>query len=60
MPNQSPPVIVDLDDRLECYGCFNPSDYVCLTYCALSLNCAVANKCYMDGQIQDEQSFSLS
>ncbi|MDR2367788.1 MAG: hypothetical protein LBF58_06735 [Deltaproteobacteria bacterium] len=54
MAMKSPPAPVDLDDRLECYGCFNPQDYVCSEYCALSLNCAVANKHFLDGQVKEE------
>ncbi|MDR2386857.1 MAG: hypothetical protein LBE80_04635 [Deltaproteobacteria bacterium] len=50
MAQPSPPVIVDLEDRLECYGCFNYQDYVCRTICALALNCAVANQAVLDGQ----------
>lgn len=60
MALKSSPALVDLDDRLECYGCFNASDYVCREFCALSLNCAVANKHFLDGQMSEEFLFSFS
>ena len=54
------PTIIDLEDRLECYGCYDSQDYVCRAYCALSLNCAVANKSYLDGQMCEEYFLSPS
>ncbi|MDR2302482.1 MAG: hypothetical protein LBF38_10635 [Deltaproteobacteria bacterium] len=60
MALQSTPVIIDLEDRLECYGCFNSEDYVCRSYCALSLTCAVANKSLLDGQLNEAPFLSLT
>jgi hypothetical protein len=33
---------------------------VCREFCALSLNCAVANKHFLDGQMSEEFLFSFS
>jgi hypothetical protein len=54
MLQSSTPVIIDLNNRLECYGCFNQNDKYCLMYCAVSINCAVDfNKC-IDKHLNEE------
>jgi hypothetical protein len=58
MDQKSNPAIIDLDDRLECYGGFNFEDYVCRFVCALSLTCAVANRNFIDCQACDASFLS--
>ncbi|MDR1677493.1 MAG: hypothetical protein LBS44_03780 [Deltaproteobacteria bacterium] len=39
-----------LDDRLNCFGTYEPGDQICCRRCALALTCALARNEYLDGQ----------
>ncbi|MDR0354214.1 MAG: hypothetical protein LBJ64_00520 [Deltaproteobacteria bacterium] len=52
-PSLSSPALLDLDDRLECYGTYNSLDDVCRSYCALALNCALIKEDLTSRDITD-------
>jgi len=49
----------DIDGRLNCYGEFNKNDKICLTRCALNINCAIAKNEYFALQIVDDPFLSI-
>ena len=32
----------DLEDRLHCFGCFDPHDTICMKWCQVNIRCAIA------------------
>lgn len=44
----------ELDGRLNCFGEFDGNDAVCLKYCALSINCAIAKNKFLGFQLLDD------
>jgi len=49
----------DLDGRLNCFGEFDKTDKVCLTWCALNISCAIAKNEYFALQIIDDPFSSI-
>ena len=31
----------DLEDRLDCFGCFDRHDTICMKWCQLNIRCAI-------------------
>ncbi|GEM_PF-254700 len=48
-----------LEGRLHCFGDFDPTDPICLKYCALNINCAIAKQEYSSFQVVDESISSF-
>ncbi len=48
-----------LEGRLHCFSDFDPNDPICLKYCALNINCAIAKHEYPAFQIVDESISSF-
>jgi len=48
-----------LEGRLHCFGDFNPEDTICLKYCALNINCAIAKQDYFAFRVMDESIASF-
>lgn len=47
----------ELDGRLNCFGEFDDSDYICLKSCALNINCAIAKSKFLGFQLLDDSGF---
>jgi len=43
-----------VEGRLHCFGDFDANDPICLKYCALNVNCAIARHDYFAFQVMDD------
>ena len=50
----------ELDGRLNCFGEFDETDYICLKSCALNINCAIAKNKFLGFQLLDDSGYPYS
>jgi len=44
----------NLEDRLDCFGCFDRHDTVCMQWCQLSIRCAIAQDQFQQVEIIED------
>jgi len=44
----------NLQDRLDCFGCFDPHDTICMQWCQLNIRCAIAQDKYQQHEIIED------
>ncbi|MDR2302689.1 MAG: hypothetical protein LBF38_11700 [Deltaproteobacteria bacterium] len=43
--------VMGIEERMDCFGTYDPGDPICHRRCSLVLSCALARNEYLDGQV---------